>query len=161
MTFKSGGDIQIAREAQANAPSKNRAKTGDQHVIAALRHDKARYSTGRKIHQLCCRLRPDGKSSILVYGDQPTPRVSGKTTTDRRLGDGHGTASARTLPFGIHAKASLGRTWHKGGARKGWVCANRSENDEPHTCDLPRDHLAHQPAERDDRQPHLLGQPDA
>ena len=79
-------DIEIAREASANARSRRSATSSafPQSICCPFGHDKAKVSEDF-IKSL--KDRPDGKL-ILVTAINPTPAGEGKTTTTVGLGDG-------------------------------------------------------------------------
>ena len=102
--------------------------------------------------------RPDG-ALVLVTGISPTPAGEGKTTTTVGLGDALNRIGSRAViclrePI---ARAELRHEGRRG--RRRLLAGGADGPDQPalHRR-LPRHHLGQQPAGRDDRQPHLLGQ---
>ena len=101
---------------------------------------------------------PRGKL-VLVTAISPTPAGEGKTTTTVGLGDGLNAIGKKACI--CIREASLGPNFGMKGGRCGRrLCAGRSDGGHEPSLHrrLPRDHLGAFAAERDDRQPYLLGQ---
>jgi hypothetical protein len=154
MAFKT--DIEIARAAQKKPIQEIGAKLGiPSEALLPYGHDKAK--VGQDFIEACSD-RPNGKL-ILVTAINPTPAGEGKTTTTVGLGDGLNRIGKKAAI--CIREASLGPELRdEGGRRRRRQCAGRADggHEPPFHRRFPRDHLGAQPAERDDRQPHLLGQ---
>ncbi len=149
-------DIEIARKANKKPIQEIGAKLGipSEHLLP-YGHDKAKVSAA---FIASLKDKPDG-NLILVTAINPTPAGEGKTTTTVGLGDGLNAIGKKACV--CIREASLGpELRHEGRRRRRRLCADRADggHEPPLHRRLPRDHQRAQPAERDDRQPHLLGQ---
>ena len=150
-------DIEIARQAKMKPIGEIAARLGIP--------DEALEPYGRTKAKIAMdwikpagRTAPDGKL-ILVTAINPTPAGEGKTTTSVGLTDGaqpdrqeRGRVPARAVARPV--------VRDEGRRRRRRLCPGRADggHQPPLHRRLPRDHQRAQPAQRDDRQPHLLGQ---
>ena len=150
-------DIEIARAAKLKPIAEIAATIG-------LPED-ALYPYGRWIAKIepaflrsAAEGRPDGKL-ILVTAINPTPAGEGKTTTTVGLGDALNRIGKKAidLPARTLARPLLRHEGRRGRRR---LCAGRADGRDQSAFHwrFPRHHLGPQPAGRDDRQSHLLGQ---